>query len=151
MTTFRGISFDETGTTDEASIASLEHRLGVTLPADYRQFLSTVGGGRPVTRDVFATADGVINGIRKFITLDGEYGFDYTLMMFADRVPDVLLPIGRDSGGNLICLQVRGDRVGTVFFWKHNFEAEEDEPPTWDNLTYVAPSFSALLDGLRQG
>lgn len=65
-------------------------------------------------------------------------------------MPETLLPIGHDSLGNLICLGVVGDDAGTVYFWDHEAEADEDEPPTWDNLSVIQPSFSAFLKSLER-
>jgi hypothetical protein len=70
--------------------------------------------------------------------------------VFDNGVPPELLPVGRDPFGNLICLAVSGLNRGKVYWWFHEEEADEGEPPTYDNVYFVANSFSDLLDNLTE-
>lgn len=70
--------------------------------------------------------------------------------MFKGRMPKFYLPIGCDPGGNQICLAVKGQNYGQVFFWDHEFEADDGCEPTEENLTRIASSFDAFLDSLRE-
>lgn len=57
-----------------------------------------------------------------------------------------------DPFGNAICLRVNGDHWGSVYFWDHENEPDED----WDgsvetagNVQLLANSFSEFVNGLR--
>ena len=65
-------------------------------------------------------------------------------------MPQGYLPIGCDPGGNQICLVVKGQNYGQVFFWDHEFEADDGNEPTDDNLTFIAPDFDAFLKSLHE-
>jgi hypothetical protein len=67
----------------------------------------------------------------------------------ADRVPAWLLPVASDSFGNLFAVSLRDQDRGTVWFWNHEQEADEGEPPTEDNLTQVGPDWRTFLDSLE--
>ena len=36
-----------------------------------------------------------------------------------ERIPEGVLPIAHDAGGNLVCLDVAGKFPGSVWFWDH--------------------------------
>jgi hypothetical protein len=56
--------------------------------------------------------------------------------------------VAHAPGGNLICLSLREEDRGTVWFWDHEQEAEEGDPPREDNLTMVAESFDEFASRL---
>jgi len=66
------------------------------------------------------------------------------------RMPDNLVPIGDDPGGNLICISVSGKDCGSLLFWNLEGEAdvEEGEVASYENVSLIAPSFSAFLNDL---
>ena len=45
---------------------------------------------------------------------------------FAGRIPDEMIPIADDSG-NKICLAIRGDNAGCVYYWERSDEPPDDE------------------------
>ncbi|MBM4075935.1 MAG: SMI1/KNR4 family protein [Planctomycetes bacterium] len=73
--------------------------------------------------------------------------------MFRKRIPRGFICIGCDPGGNQICICLKGVKRGSVFFWDHEDEMDEDD---WDgtlneaeNVTRLAVSFSEFVKGLR--
>ena len=44
-------------------------------------------------------------------------------------MPDELVSIGCGSGGDQICISVKGNNYGKVYFWNHDWECEEGEEP----------------------
>ncbi|GIG55690.1 hypothetical protein Lfu02_00620 [Longispora fulva] len=124
-------------------LAELADRVGVALPDDYIEFLSQHDGGRM----------GNNNETVKMVFGVGEVP-DYAsiwdaLDTYDGRVPTWLIPAADDSFGNLFCLSIREQDVGSVWFWDHEQEADEDEPATEDNLTYKAKSWTEFLNQLR--
>jgi cell wall assembly regulator SMI1 len=123
-------------------IDALERRIGVPLPADYRAYLAAQNGGRLENN----------NEAAKTIFGLGELP-DYTNMgdkldTYAGRVPAWLLPVAQDEYGNLFAVSLRPRDNGSVWFWDHEEEADEGEPPTEDNLERKADSWTGFLDGL---
>lgn len=136
---------------DTTAVASLEARVGATLPADYREFLLSTNGGVPDPNGLSAPSQGGI-GIRWFLSL-GPASEDQSLTRaidtWRDRHPAGMLPIAICEGSNLLLLALTGTPPGKVFYWDHDGEADEGEEPRFDNLTEVADSFTALLEALH--
>ena len=67
---------------------------------------------------------------------------------YRNRVPAWLLPVAKAEGGNLILIALSGDDAGAVYFWDHEQEADEGEPPTTENLYRLADSFEDYVHQL---
>jgi cell wall assembly regulator SMI1 len=131
--------------TDEAAVRDLEQKLKAQLPADYRAFLLAYNGGsaRP---NVFAIGDtgnesavSVLFGIIK----DRSYDLWSNMLRSWDDDDSTFLPIGRDPGGNQICIDLAPQELGRVFFRNHELELP-------DALTPIAASFTEFLEGLHE-
>ena len=111
--------------TDER-LRSAERKLGLDFPESYRRFLLAHNGGRPEP-ETFSLPDGSTDLVDWFLGIHN--GEEDNLLRYADaykgRVPDDLLPIAHDPGGNLICLGIAPPRFGQIFFWDHNWEARK--------------------------
>lgn len=136
----------------EIDLDSLEQQLGLDLPNDYRSFLLSTNGGYPVPNG-FAIPDNPVDEhglVHYFLCIDNDDV--YNLMDWAerykDRIPEGLVPIATDPGGNLICLSATGASSGNVFFWEHEREADEGQAPRQDNVYLVADSFQRFIDNL---
>ena len=66
------------------------------------------------------------------------------------RMPEELVPIAHDPGGNQICIAVAGPKTGAVYFWDHEEEADDDETPGYDNVYLIANSFNEFLNSLTE-
>ena len=60
------------------------------------------------------------------------------------ELPESIVPIAEDGGGNLLCLDYRHSHAPAVVFWFHELAGEE-------GLRRVAPSFEAFITTLREG
>ena len=76
--------------------------------------------------------------------------FDLVLDIFRGRVPDGLLPIVGDPFGNVLCIKLSPPARGSIDFWDHEREVDEDEEPNLQNMTMLADCFTDFLDGLTQ-
>lgn len=56
---------------------------------------------------------------------------------------------GNDGIGNLICLCIRGDSEGAIYFIDHEIYSPDD-PETLSGLTKLADSFSEFLSKLQE-
>jgi hypothetical protein len=128
--------------TDE-QIAEFERSEGVTLPADFRKFLQTFNGGRPIPDSFPIGAD---NGslLNTFFQLGEGEGEMNDLQTMCDeyhgRIPPTMMPIGCDAGGNLILLGVHGDPRGRVYFLD-----QMNPRPIFE----LSPSFEAFLNSFE--
>jgi hypothetical protein len=140
-------------------IAMVEEALRIRLPAQYKQFLLEHNGGRPKLcafncRDKTGPySDSVVNW---FLAIhDGKYNnFEWFFRTFkvADaRLPETLVPIAIDPGGNLICISVSGPDEGAVYFWDHELEPSPADRSTvgYPNVHLIADSFDEFLVNLR--
>lgn len=131
-------------------LTALEKKLGVRLPDAYREFLLRINGGRPRTLDAFDIGkknSSLINMLYSMRRDDDEEEFTIYQehLLFEDRIPKDLLPVGEDQGGSQICLGIGKENYGKVFFWDMEYE---DEQPTYDNVYPIADSFAEFLDSL---
>lgn len=130
----------------EAEIEAAEKELGRQIPPAYRELLLHHNGGFP-DRSEFEV-DGKPVSVKAFLGIGGPddtLDIDYVLETFGDRMPTNLFPIARDPGGNLITIGTEGPQAGKVFFWDHEREADDGEPPTDQNLKLIAETFDDFL------
>lgn len=76
------------------------------------------------------------------------FNLEHYLKVYQDRIPPDQFPIAYDPGGNLIVISTSGPETGSIYFWDHELEAEDGQPPTRKNLYLIAPSFEAFLTKL---
>ncbi|EAQ80294.1 hypothetical protein DSM3645_19898 [Blastopirellula marina DSM 3645] len=89
------------------------------------------------------------------------YGLRVRILFFAGRMPDSLIPIGDDGGAGQICLGIKGNEMGAVFYWDQaNEPLDEDDyeedfgvprPPEimFQNVYQIAESFDDFLGRLE--
>ena len=125
----------------EAQIAAFEHRIGKTLPADYREYLRTINGGPPEPHDYCGP---VINLYIQYIysLLDDEdqiSGLIYEWQVASDMPAtfrDRLLPVANVGDGDRLFLSLLN---GEVFYY---FQDE-------DSFMRIDDSFSSILKNLK--
>jgi len=135
------------------SIAQLQNKVGASLPEAYKQFLAAYG------RSMFSAE---IN-----CTPHGEplyfgwfYGFDELMDAvdtYREVLPETIIPIGDDGGGNQFCLGVSGKDFEKVYFHNHGIgwhadaekyrECGEEVPANirYQTVYEVAPSFEQFI------
>jgi cell wall assembly regulator SMI1 len=123
-------------------IAQLEARIGRTLPEAYRDYLLEQDGGRLDNNDQAVKTIFGIGEVPDFASMWDK------LDTYRDRIPAWLLPVANDDFGNLYAISLRPSDCGSVWFWDHEEEADEGEPPSEDNLESRAESWTQFLDGL---
>ena len=65
-----------------------------------------------------------------------------------DRIPNDLFMIAHDPGGNLVLIGTGAENDGRIFFWDHDFEADDGETPDYRNVYPIAESLDAFLAAL---
>jgi SMI1-KNR4 cell-wall len=143
------------GTVSLDKIKQFEKQVGVEFPEDYVKFLANFNGGEPkLDTFEYKLKDGRVwtGGVRYFFgfNLDQLQNIDFFASMRGDRIPENMIPIGLDNGGNFILLTLSKQDRGKVYFWDHDEESEDNEPPTNDNIYFVANSFTEFLESLKE-
>ena len=130
------------GSVTEQRVSEFEREIGYTLPSDYRDYLLLHNGGTPSPYHFdFGDGDGsLVNNMNGLHDGPSYSRLDHARNSYRGRIPDHLLPIGYDPGGNEVCLGLCGEHRGRVYFWDHESGALEE----------IAPSFTAFLDGLYE-
>lgn len=131
----------------EEDVLDLERRLGRELPREYRGFLLQHNGGKPHSRvfDMPMLNDVDEIGYLYGINVSQYYDLSYMLEIYQGRIPDTLLPVADDPGGNQICISLGKDDLGAIYFWDHELEFEGSA------ATRIADSFDAFVGSLREG
>jgi len=139
------------GPLDAARLAAFEAQVGAKLPDEYREFLLTHNGGElspdelvlPGETEPFSSLAGPLFGLH-----DGPSALDEVWENCDGEVPPELLAFAQDVGGNLLCIGIRGESRGRVYFWDHDGADPGADEPGWDNVTPLARSFGAFLNHL---
>jgi cell wall assembly regulator SMI1 len=123
-------------------IERLQQRIGRPLPTSYRAYLAEQDGGR------LDNNDQAVNTIFGVGDLPDDDSIWEQLDVYGGRVPAWLLPVADDEYGNLYAISLRAQDDGAVWFWDHEEEADEGDPPTEDNLHYKAADWLDFLNRL---
>jgi hypothetical protein len=146
----------------EEELGAIETDLGAPLPGDYRTFVQRYG---------FSTFGGMalfqpLEGPRAYVShfygakIAGHASLQTVIERYAGRMPDSVIPIADDGGGNQICLGIKGNELGKLYYWDHNNEWDEEDylqdygepmPPEmkFQNLTLIAGSFEDFIRCLK--
>lgn len=127
-----------------ALLDQLEDEVGLHLPDEYRRYLLQQDGGRLENNS---------QAIKSFFGLGADVPEHRSmwakLETYHDRLPPWLLPVASDAFGNLLAISLRPGDLGSIWFWDHEREAPEGEPPTEDNIELKAPGLQAFLESLQ--
>ena len=130
----------------ENRLNDVEREFTITLPNEYRSFLSNYGNFivnedyyyRAMEPSPWSPQDG-------FESVDFFYGLDndkkdlkYNIRQYRDQINENVIPIASSPGDNQICIGVKGDYEGKIYFWDHESEGGKD-------LYLIAPSFYAFI------
>lgn len=124
-------------------VERLEQRIGRPLPTEYRDFLLQHDGGRLASNDGAVKTNFGLGDVPDWASM-----WDL-LETFRDRVPAWLLPVAADEYGNLFAVSLRDEDLGSVWFWDHEEEADDEEPPSDDNIELKASDWDVFLDSLH--
>jgi SMI1/KNR4 family protein SUKH-1 len=155
------LPFSKLGPPAESSaIARFEERWRVHVPEPYEAFLLRANGAE-LALPIFYYRRSPQGRLREgsidvLLSIDHEdqfkdlgYYVDLYTQWRSRRIPYDLFPIGTDGGSNLILMGNDGPRLGQIFYWLHDFEASDGEPPTERNVYLVANSLDEFLTCLK--
>jgi hypothetical protein len=142
------------------NIAHLQEKVGASLPDAYKQFLAAYGHSM-FSVEINCTPQG------DPLYFGWFYGFDElvdAIDTYREVLPETIIPIGDDGGGNQFCLGVSGKDFGKVYFHNHSIgwhadaekyrERGEAVPADirYQTVCEIAPSFEQfILNMVREG
>jgi hypothetical protein len=133
----------------DAVVTGAEMILGVRLPEAYRSLVQRWPAGRPDRREfpVPHKTGTWVSCIGELKSLDPRHSGNVfaciSNLAIDSQLPEGLLPIIDDGGGDLVCLDYRRESSEpTVVYWAHELGGE-------DAVVDIAPTFQAFLDLLR--
>jgi hypothetical protein len=123
----------------QSSLIELESVVG-RLPDTYRRFAETYGvlGFEDYVYFTLPDESRVIMDVFFAVCPGDDYDIRENYEMHLGRIPDGMLPVGSDPGGNLVCISIVGDRIDSVLFWNHETE----------KVIHVTDSFEGFVGSL---
>jgi hypothetical protein len=111
----------------EEEMKSIEADLGVSLPSDYRDLLTTYGAASFGKLVEYRTGFGKAPLSHFYGSKDGKQSLSKRINTYKGRMPDTLIPIADDGGGDQICLGIKGEEQGKIYYWDHENEWDEED------------------------
>jgi SMI1 / KNR4 family (SUKH-1) len=142
------------GTTSADTIQRLEARAGISLPSDYKAFLLESNGGHP-NPDEFVVPGwlGESSAVHRLLGIhDGPNGnLETYIVRYRDRLQRGFIPIGIDPGGNLLTLSLEGANRGSIYFWDHEDELDDEGLSRTDmsNMFELATNIGEFIESLK--
>ncbi|MCG7586875.1 SMI1/KNR4 family protein [Photobacterium sp. OFAV2-7] len=145
----------EYGPVSEGEIGILEGFLGSNFPKDYRCFMLEHNGGTPFPDMFKIPTEGnrgnsfLVDSFYPIHSKRSTHNLIWYLKEYSDRIPNELMAIGQDPGGNQICIAISGKNYGSIYFWDHELECD-GEPPSYVNVYFISSSFTEFLGCLSE-
>lgn len=143
---------------DLSKIKAIENLIGLTLPDEYKQHLLKYNGGQCLPNCFKFTENNneTYSSIDWFLAIyDGEHdnleNYITIYKIEERRLPQHIVPIAHDPGGNLICISCGENDYGHIYFWDHEKEISNTtylETRKYNNLYHVASSLNKFFDNL---
>lgn len=131
------------GKVTPGDIAVAEEVLKVRFTDEYKHFLETYNGGL-FSEQVFEFDDDDETNVI-FLGINGGKDLVHINSLYQERLPNGLVAIGMDPGGDLVCLSLRDDTSNRVYYWR-----AEEEPGELEKLVLVSESFNGFLEILGE-
>ncbi|MGX4294633.1 SMI1/KNR4 family protein [Bacillus sp. JK62] len=133
-------------------IKAFENELNINLDEVYKEFVIRYGGSTIQADNVlFPSLEENPVASNNHLRLGLFYGFgvddaDFDVISmtvtYEEQIPDWIIPIADGDGGDQVCLGVKGEATGKVYFWDH--ELTNGIKDTF----LVANSFSDFIQSL---
>jgi len=142
-----------------ADIQRVEQLTEMPFSKEYKQHLLKHNGGQVLPNIFSFNEHGTMteSTVRLFLAIGGSDYDDLeehisTYKIEKKRIPDRMIPIAYDDGGNLVCISCKGEDIGYIYFWDHEKEEEYEVEGEADapNIHIIAKDFNSFLDNLTE-
>lgn len=126
---------------DESKITSFEQRYKVTLPNDYKLFLSKTNGIDFMGAIIYGIYDDTI-----FKSIGGSYIFEHYEV--GNPMPLNLIPFSPDGAGNHYCFDSNycNNEACKIIFWQHDLSYDSGNPPEIVNESFAEWMKEVVID-----
>lgn len=144
---------------NEKSIELVQNKFGIKFPPDFIEVVKKYNAGRP-TPSTYDTArlKGKDFGELLNFNLDQSFNIMHEYEQIKNRLPESVIPIAGDPGGNYLCYDFRSTMEPKIKFWDHEMKfsivddylrvSENEYDPDNYFLDEVADDIRTLLDSL---
>ncbi len=140
------------GTLDLVRLSHLEESLSEVLPAECRAFLVENNGACVVPEEIIFPGQSAPYTLIEclFGLHDGADSLHIIRQNVVDSgvVPVEALPIAADHGGNLICIGLKGNHRGHIFYWDHGHSRPGVTDGDWHGMILLAQTFNGFIASL---
>lgn len=140
--------------TNTEKIREFELKYNIVSPEDYKKFLLENNGGKPNIRR-FQTADGIhTSSLMLLFPLSAEKEPNlvniYKEFNMEGLIHSDFLAIGADPMENKICICIKGNNIGSIYYWSLDMEEfnEDEYVPSYKYMSLVAKNFNDFINGL---
>lgn len=120
------------------------------LPISYRNFLMSFNGGNINPCDFNFMNKNYGGNVNTFFKINSKDHDDWVenFNLYKHRIPLNFIAIANDNFGNLILLGIKGKDREKIYFWDHEFEVDDGEIASYDNLSLISNNFEIFLNSL---
>lgn len=121
-------------------------RYELKLPIDYVDFLLTTNGG--MTDSLYFEFEANWDyGVKVvFFSLQNLENRFYNDTFYNDT-PENIFPIGEDQAQNLICISLKDDDYGKIYFWEAQFV---EDIPDYSNIFFIADNLEIFFNMFKK-
>lgn len=135
----------------EKEIIDFELLYNVSLPVDYKEFISKSNGGI-LEKSVFKLkqiGSLVLNSLYSLEEISSDIHLNF------NDLPDSFIPIGDTPDGDEICISLKDNNShGAIYYWVHDADREDDYGEYNNNsligVYLIENSFSLFLNSLKE-
>ena len=128
----------------------IESKYNFKFPKEVKELYMEFNGGEP-EKYIYIDEDGDDYVVQKILSIKYSEKFTNTLEGYIESfrrdniIPNWLIPFGYDPGGNIYCFSLQNDEFGTIYFWDHEYDENEDID---DHLIYLCDSILEFVNSL---
>ncbi|MCX7110053.1 MAG: SMI1/KNR4 family protein [Proteobacteria bacterium] len=154
----------------ESDLGIFEAKIGTQLPHQLRSFYLHWNGGLPYPIEipenksvwvrlhwkagVDAAQVGPAACLSRLYSINADPNIDFFSFYsdFKDNIPQDVLCFASNPGSSLFLIGTKEYNLGIIYFWSSPYQADigEGETPNYDNIAFVANSFTEFLLALRE-
>ncbi len=140
---------NEYGRLEPEQVVLFEKRINARLPGDFRDYLLKYNGGKPVPNYFSLPSDkGESTYLHHFFGLHNgpeTRRLDKIYELYSGYISENLICFADDPFGSLVCIGIRGDEYGRIYFWDIDGMAVKTDLA---DLTLLSDSFTEFCDSL---
>lgn len=133
------------------SIVTIERIYGVKLPLEYKEFLLEYGGCffkedrmyQPIEIAPVVHKDGFDSKGGFYGITNDTYDIEVVIQTYLEILGTDIMPIADADGGDLICLGLKDNYRGKIYYWYHEGEKVDEDGKEYFYL--IANSFEEFI------